>query len=161
MNAALVSKVEELQRYRSEFFGRLRQVLQGQKGLQVVGDRFVFQSEVLFPAGGADLSAEGKEQISQLATTLKDIAQKIPKDVAWMLRVDGHADRQPVSRGPFPSNWELSTQRAVNVVKLLIAEGIPAEHLAATGFAEFQPLPDDGPENLARNRRIELRLTDR
>ena len=161
LNAALVSKVEELQRYRSEFFGRLRQVLQGQKGLQVVGDRFVFQSEVLFPAGGADLSAEGKEQISQLATTLKDIAQKIPKDVSWMLRVDGHADRQPVSRGPFPSNWELSTQRAVNVVKLLIAEGIPAEHLAATGFAEFQPLPDDGPENLARNRRIELRLTDR
>ena len=161
LNAALASKVEELQRYRSEFFGRLRQVLQGQKDLQVVGDRFVFQSEVLFPAGSADLSAEGKEQLRQLATTLKEIADKIPKDVSWMLRVDGHADKQPVSRGPFVSNWELSTQRAVNVVKLLIAEGIAPEHLAATGFAEFQPLSNDGPESFARNRRIELRLTDR
>ena len=161
LNAALASKVEELQRYRSEFFGRLRQVLQGQKGLQVVGDRFVFQSEVLFPAGSADLTAEGREQITQLATTLREIADKIPKDVAWMLRVDGHADKQPISRGPFSSNWELSTQRAVNVVKLLVTEGIPPEHLAATGFADFQPLVDGGAENFARNRRIELRLTDR
>ena len=161
LNVALASKVEELQRYRSEFFGRLREVLQNRPGLQVVGDRFVFQSEVLFPVGGADMSAAGADQIRQLATTLKDISADIPKDVSWILRVDGHADRQPVSRGQFASNWELSSQRAVNVVKLLIAEGIPPNRLAATGFAEFQPLADDGPDSFARNRRIELRLTDR
>jgi chemotaxis protein MotB len=159
LNTALASKVEELQRYRSEFFGRLRDVLQNRPGIQVVGDRFVFQSEVLFPVGSADLTPQGTEQMRQLAGTLKGIAADIPKDVAWILRVDGHADRQPVSRGQYASNWELSSQRAVNVVKLLIAEGIPPTHLAATGFAEFQPLAAE--DSLARNRRIELRLTDR
>ena len=162
LNAALASKVEELQRYRSEFFGRLRDVLQGRPGIQVVGDRFVFQSEVLFPAGSADLTPAGQEQIRALAATLKDIASHIPSDLNWILRVDGHADRQPVTRANFPSNWELSAQRAINVVKLLIEEGVPARHLAATGFGEFQPLDSSGsPASLARNRRIELRLTDR
>ena len=162
LNAALASKVEELQRYRSEFFGRLRDVLQNRAGVQVVGDRFVFQSEVLFPPGSADMTPAGQEQIRSLATTLKDIAAHIPIDLQWILRVDGHADRQPVSRGAFKSNWELSAQRAINVVKLLIENGIPAQHLAATGFGEFQPLDKtDGPASYARNRRIELRLTDR
>lgn len=162
LNTALASKVEELQRYRSEFFGRLRDVLQNRQGLQVVGDRFVFQSEVLFPAGSADLTPAGTDQMRQLAATLKDISAAIPSDLAWILRVDGHADRTPISRGQFASNWELSSQRAVNVVKLLIAEGIPASRLAATGFAEFQPLAEgDAADVYARNRRIELRLTDR
>ncbi len=162
LNVALASKVEELQRYRSEFFGRLRDVLQNRPGVQVVGDRFVFQSEVLFPPGSADMTQAGQDQIRSLATTLKDISAHIPRDINWILRVDGHADRQPVSHGAFATNWELSAQRAINVVKLLVDEGIPARRLAATGFGEFQPLDGtDGPASNARNRRIELRLTDR
>lgn len=162
LNAALASKVEELQRYRSEFFGRLRDVLQGRPGVQVVGDRFVFQSEVLFPAGSADMTQAGQDQIRALAATLKDLAAKIPSDLNWILRVDGHADRQPVTRANFASNWELSAQRAINVVKLLVEEGVPAQRLAATGFGEYQPLDrSSGPAANARNRRIELRLTDR
>jgi chemotaxis protein MotB len=161
LNAALVSKVAELQRYRSEFFGRLRQVLAGRPGIAVVGDRFVFQSEVLFPAGSADLSPAGAEQIRKLAATLKSIGRDIPADVPWVLRVDGHADRQAV-HGKFASNWELSAERAINVVRLLAAQGIPANRLAAAGFGEFQPL-DSGTTQAAyaKNRRIELRLTDR
>jgi chemotaxis protein MotB len=161
LNAALVSKVAELQRYRSEFFGRLRQVLAGRAGIAVVGDRFVFQSEVLFPAGSADLTPAGREQIGALATTLKSIAHDIPADLPWVLRVDGHADRQAV-HGKFASNWELSAERAINVVRLLAADGVPSNRLAAAGFGEFQPV-DSGttPTAYARNRRIELRLTDR
>ena len=162
LNAALASKVEELQRYRSEFFGRLRTVLADRQGVQVVGDRFVFQSEVLFPVGSAELTAQGQEQMRQLATTLKAIATDIPSDINWLLRVDGHADRQPLVRGQFAGNWELSSQRAINVVKLLVDEGVPPNRLAATGFGEFQPLdPGEGAAAYARNRRIELRLTDR
>lgn len=162
LNSALASKVEELQRYRSEFFGRLREVLANRPGIQVVGDRFVFQSEVLFPAGSADMTAAGQDQMRQLATTLKSIAAEIPKDLNWLLRVDGHADKQPLTNGTFASNWELSAQRAINVVKLLVEQGVPPGRLAATGFGEFQPLDGaDGPAAYARNRRIELRLTDR
>jgi chemotaxis protein MotB len=161
LNAALVSKVAELQRYRSEFFGRLRDVLAGRPGIAVVGDRFVFQSEVLFPAGSAELSRAGAEEIRKLAATLKDVAARIPPDLGWVLRVDGHADRQAV-HGKFASNWELSAERAINVVRLLAAQGIPPNRLAAAGFGEFQPV-DGGatPAAFARNRRIELRLTDR
>ncbi len=162
LNGALASKVEELQRYRSEFFGRLREVLANRPGVQVVGDRFVFQSEVLFPQGSAELTGTGQGEVRALARTIKQVAAEIPPDLPWILRVDGHADRLPVSRGPFASNWELSSQRAINVVKLLITEGVPATHLAATGFADFQPLDGtDGSDADARNRRIELRLTDR
>ncbi len=162
LNAALASKVQELQRYRSEFFGRLRDVLAGRPGIQIVGDRFVFQSEVLFPAGSADLTPQGEEQIRKLAATLKDITAEIPNDINWLLRVDGHADKQRLGRGQFASNWELSAQRAINVVKLLVDEGVPPNRLAATGFGEFQPLdPADTPQAYAKNRRIEIRLTDR
>ncbi|MDA8250262.1 MAG: peptidoglycan -binding protein [Rhodospirillales bacterium] len=163
LNTALAQKVEELQRYRSDFFGKLREVLANRPGIQVVGDRFVFQSEVLFPVGSADLTTAGQEEITKLAATLKDIAKEIPPEVNWLLRVDGHADRQPISGGgAFASNWELSSERAINVVKLLIADGIPPNRLAATGFADFQPLdPADTPEAYAKNRRIEIRLTDR
>jgi chemotaxis protein MotB len=162
LNAALAAKVEELQQYRSEFFGKLRSVLANKPGIQVVGDRFVFQSEVLFPVGSADLTAAGQDQIKALATTIKQIAGEIPPDVRWILRVDGHADRQKVSGGAFASNWELSSARAISVVKLLIDQGVPADHLAAAAFGDTQPLDAaDTPDAYARNRRIELRLTDR
>ena len=162
LNSALAQKVEELQRYRSDFFGKLRQVLANRPGIQVVGDRFIFQSEVLFPVGSADLSVDGWAQIKALAATLLDISKEIPPDVNWVLRVDGHADRQPVQNSRFPSNWELSSARAITVVKLLVAEGVPANRLAATAFGDNQPLDNsDTPEAYAKNRRIELRLTDR
>jgi chemotaxis protein MotB len=162
LNTALAAKVEELQRYRSEFFGKLRDVLANRPGIQIVGDRFVFQSEVLFPVGSADMTQGGQDQINALAGTLKQIAGEIPADLPWILRVDGHADRQPVSGGQFASNWELSAERAINVVKLLIADGVPAAHLAATAFSDNQPLAAGStPEDYAKNRRIELRLTDR
>jgi chemotaxis protein MotB len=162
LNAALAAKVQELQQYRSEFFGKLRRVLAGQPGIHIVGDRFVFQSEVLFPVGSADLTPQGVAQMTALAVTIKDIAAEIPKDLPWILRVDGHTDPQPVKGGQFASNWELSTARAITVVKLLIADGVPPEHLAATGFAQYQPfVPGNTSDNYAKDRRIELRLTNR
>ncbi len=162
LNAALAQKVEELQGYRSEFFGRLREVLANRPGIQVVGDRFVFQSEVLFPVGSAELTPAGMEQMFRLADTLRDVGRAIPPDVNWLLRVDGHADRQPVAGARFASNWELSASRAITVVKLLALAGVPANRLAATGFGDNQPLESgDTPDAYARNRRIELRLTDR
>ncbi len=162
LNAALAQKVEELQSYRSEFFGKLREVLANRPGIQVVGDRFVFQSEVLFPAGSAEMSGAGQDEIGKLATTLKAIGTQIPSGLNWILRIDGHADRQNLTGGRFASNWELSSQRAINVVKLLISDGIPANRLAATGFGDNQPLdPNDTTEAYAKNRRIEIRLTDR
>ena len=162
LNVALASKVEELQRYRSEFFGKLRALLENRSGITVVGDRFVFQSEVLFPVGSAELTPAGVAQMTALAVTIKDIAAEIPPDVHWVLRVDGHTDPQPVKGGQFGSNWELSAGRAITVVKLLIADGVPADHLAATAFGEFQPFgPGDTPDAYAKDRRIELRLTDR
>jgi len=163
LNAALAAKVEELQRYRSDFFGKLRDVMAGRPGVRVVGDRFVFQSEVLFPVGSAELSPAGREQMAALARTLGEIVPRIPANVPWVLRVDGHADRTPLSgRGMYASNWELSAARAITVVKQLIADGIAARHLAATGFGDNQPIDGgDTPEAYAKNRRIELRLTDR
>ncbi len=162
LNVALAAKVEELTQYRSEFFGKLRTLLSNRAGIQVVGDRFVFQSEVLFPVGSADLTQPGIAQMTTLAVTIKDIASEIPPDLHWVLRVDGHTDPQPVKGGQFGSNWELSAQRAITVVKLLIADGVPPEHLAATAFGEYQPFgPGDTPEAYAKDRRIELRLTDR
>jgi len=161
LNVALAEKVQELQHYRSEFFGRLSAVLAGRPGISVVGDRFVFQSEVLFPLGSAELTKTGADQIKQLASTLKGLSQDIPPDVNWLLRVDGHADHQPVL-GRFASNWELSATRAITVVKLLVAEGIPPNRLAAAGFGDNQPLdPASTQAAYAKNRRIELRLTDR
>jgi chemotaxis protein MotB len=162
LNTALAAKVEELQQYRSEFFGKLRQVLANRPGISVVGDRFVFQSEVLFPLGSADLTDAGVSQMSALADTVKQIMPEIPGNITWILQVNGYTDRQPIKGGPFLSNWELSSARAITVVKLLIADGVPPDHLAATGFADYQPLDAaDTPDAYAKNRRIELRLTDR
>jgi chemotaxis protein MotB len=162
LNAALATKVQELARFRSDFFGRLRELLGDRQDIRVVGDRFVFQSEVLFPSGSAELEPEGRVQLAQLAGALAEIATTIPEDIDWVLRVDGHTDRRPISTSEFPSNWELSTARAISVVKFLIVRGIEANRLAATGFGEFQPL-DTGSDEIAfrRNRRIELKLTQR
>jgi len=162
LNAALASKVEELARYRSEFFGRLRELLGDRNDVRVEGDRFVFQSEVLFGSGSADMVGAGRDQISRLATTLKDIASRIPKDIDWVLRVDGHTDRMPIHTAQFPSNWELSTARALAVVKLLIKDGLPPHRLAAAGFGEYRPLEKTSSLGfLRRNRRIEFKLTGR
>ena len=162
LNVALANKVQELARYRSEFFGRLREVLGNRQDVRIVGDRFVFQSEVLFASGSAELGTAGQQQLAQLAKTLIEIAGKIPKDLPWILRVDGHTDIAPISTVEFPSNWELSTARAVSVVQFLIAQGIPPQRVAAAGFGEFQPLePGRTDEAFRRNRRIELKLTER
>ena len=162
LNAALASKVQELARYRSEFFGRLRDVLGSQPGIRIVGDRFVFQSEVLFSKGSDQLENEGQKQIQKLAGTLRAITVKIPKNIDWILRVDGHTDQIPIRTTRFPSNWELSTARAISVVKFLVQRGISPTNLAATGFGEFQPIdPRDTEEAYIRNRRIELKLTQR
>ena len=159
---ALASKVEELARYRSEFFGKLRELLGDRQDVRVEGDRFVFQSEVLFSSGSADLVGVGRNQISRLSKTLKEIAKRIPNEIDWVLRVDGHTDRLPIRTTQFPSNWELSTARAVAVVKLLIADGLPPHRLAAAGFGEFRPLDkSNSPTALRRNRRIEFKLTGR
>lgn len=162
LNAALASKVQELARYRSEFFGRLRQVLGQRRDIQIVGDRFVFQSEVLFSSGSTELEETGKAQLSQLANTLKEIARGIPAEINWVMRVDGHTDRVPIATSRFPSNWELSTARAISVVKFLQSQGIPANRLAAAGFGEYQPL-DPRTDEIAyrRNRRIELKFDQR
>ena len=160
---ALASKVEELQRYRSEFFGKLREILGDRAGhpRRRRPLRVPVRGAVRRPARPRS-SAAGREQIAKLAKTLKDIAAKIPTELNWVLRVDGHTDRRPIATPRFPSNWELSTARAIAVVKLLIAEGIPANRLVAAGFGEFQPLePGDGEDAYRRNRRIELKLTER
>ena len=162
LNVALASKVQELARYRSEFFGRLREIIGDRPDIRIVGDRFVFQSEVLFQQGSADLAPEAKKQLDPVIAALKEISAKIPPDINWVLRVDGHTDRRPISNDQFASNWELSTARAISVVRYAIAQGIPANHVAAAGFADKQPLdPGDSEEAYRRNRRIELKLTER
>ncbi|MEC7942538.1 MAG: peptidoglycan -binding protein [Pseudomonadota bacterium] len=162
LNEALASKVEELARYRSEFFGRLREALGKRSGVRIVGDRFVLQSEVLFSTGSADLNPIGQEQIDKLAATLQEISDRIPDDLNWVLRVDGHTDNRPISTPKFPSNWELSAARAISVVKALINRGLQADRLVAAGFGEFQPLDARNDEvAYLRNRRIEFKLTQR
>ncbi|MEE8246687.1 MAG: peptidoglycan -binding protein, partial [Alphaproteobacteria bacterium] len=162
LNLALASKVEELARYRSEFFGRLREVLGNRRDIRIVGDRFVFQSEVLFESGSAELGIEGAQQLAALAMALIEIARQIPAELHWILRVDGHTDRVPIATARFPTNWELSTARALSVTHFLVAQGIPPDRLAATGFGEFQPLDSRNDEiAFRRNRRIELKLTQR
>jgi len=163
LNVALAQKVQELNRYRSDFFGRLRQILGARPDIRVVGDRFVFESSVLFDVGKADISPQGKQSLDSLASAVLDLEREIPPDIPWILRVDGHTDNQPISGvGQFKSNWELSAARAVAVVQYLVSKGVEADRLAATGFGEFQPI-DAGTDDaaMARNRRIELKLTER
>jgi chemotaxis protein MotB len=162
LNVALAQKVQELARYRSDFFGRLRQILGNRPGVRVVGDRFVFESSVLFESAKADVSQAGHQSLDDLAAAVNDLAREIPPDIPWILRVDGHTDKQPISGGQYKSNWDLSAARAIAVVQYLIAKGVPADRLAAAGFGEFQPIdPGDDEDALSRNRRIELKLTER
>ena len=162
LNNALASRVQELQRFRSEFFGRLSEVLKGRDDVRIVGDRFVFQSEVLFAQGQANLGPEGQQQLGQLAVALNQIAAEIPEDINWVLQVEGHTDDIPVRAGRFADNWDLSTERALSVVRFLADAGLPANRLAAAGYGEFQPLdPANTDAARLRNRRIEMKLTQR
>ena len=162
LNVALAKRVQELSRYRSEFFGRLRAILGNRPDIRVVGDRFVFQSEVFFDTGQATLLPEGKAELDKLADALKDLDKKIPSEIPWVLRVDGHTDVRPISSPQFKSNWELSAARAISVVQYLASLGVPPQRLVAAGFGEFQPLDAGTTEDAyKRNRRIELKLTER
>ena len=162
LNSALAQRVQELTRYRSEFFGRLRQILSQRSDILVVGDRFVFQAEVLFSKGQAALNPEGQTEMLKLADALKQLEREIPGDIAWVLRVDGHTDADPILSPQFKSNWELSAARAIAVVNFLVANGVSPQHLVAAGFGEFQPIdPGSTEEAKSRNRRIELKLTER
>ncbi len=163
LNVALAQRVQELNRYRSDFFGRLREILSDRDNIRIVGDRFVFQSEVLFPSGSADLNPAGQIEMTKLAAALIDLAKEIPPEINWVLRVDGHTDNVPLSgTGRYPDNWALSSARAIAVVKFLISQGVPADRLVAAGFGEFQPIaPGDTPDARATNRRIELKLTEK
>ncbi len=163
LNVALAQRVQELNRYRSDFFGRLREILSDRSDIRIVGDRFVFQSEVLFSSGAGDLNPVGKVAMLKVAEALITIGREIPDDINWVLRVDGHTDNIPLSgSGRLKDNWELSSARATSVVRYFISEGVPANRLVAAGFGEFQPLEDaDTKEARAKNRRIELKLTER
>ncbi|MGD9784085.1 MAG: peptidoglycan -binding protein [Hyphomicrobiaceae bacterium] len=162
LNAALARQVQELQRYRSDFFGRLREQLKERKDIRVVGDRFVFESEVLFPSGQATMTPEGLSAMDELARAIIDLSHQIPSEIDWVLQVDGHTDIRPINSAQFPSNWELSTARAVSVVKYLVSRGVPARRVVAAGYGEFQPLEQGNDEDtLRKNRRIELKLTSR
>jgi chemotaxis protein MotB len=163
LNVALAQRVQELNRYRSDFFGRLREILSDRPDIRIVGDRFVFPSEVLFASGAAELNEEGLSEMKKVADALIQIGKEIPDDIQWVLRVDGHTDDKPLSgTGKYADNWELSQARALAVVKFFVAQGIPADRLVAAGFGEFQPLEQgDSDETRAKNRRIELKLTER
>ena len=160
LNLALAQRVQELQRYRSDFFGRLREILGNRPEIRVVGDRFVLQSEVFFDTGQSVLKPEGRAEMDKIAAALLELNRQIPQDIAWVLRVDGHTDVRPIAGGR--TNWDLSAARAIAVVQYLIARGMPPQRLVAAGFGEFQPIdPGTGEEAYSRNRRIELKLTER
>ncbi len=162
LNVALAQRVQELARYRSDFFGRLRQILGNRPDVRIVGDRFVFQSEVLFPAGQANLRTEASGELDRIASALVELERQVPPDIPWVIRVDGHTDQRPIATSQFPSNWALSAARAIAVVQAMIARGVQPQHLVAAGFGEFQPLDTGTTEEAhARNRRIELKLTER
>ena len=163
LNVALAQRVQELNRYRSDFFGRLREILSDRENIRIVGDRFVFQSEVLFPSGSDEINEAGRVEMKKLADAIIELQREIPPEISWVLRVDGHTDTVPVSGNRrYRDNWELSSARATSVVKFLIENGVPANRLVAAGFGEFQPLDTaDTTEARASNRRIELKLTER
>ncbi len=162
LNTLLAERVNELEQYRSEFFGRLRQVLVENPEIRIVGDRFVLPSELFFESGSATLGQAGKRELNKLAYTLNAISARIPAEISWLLRVDGHTDRVPINTPRFPSNWELSTARAVSVVRYLAQRGVPPSRMTAAGFGEYHPVdPEQTDTAYRRNRRIELKLTER
>ncbi len=162
LNVALAQKVQELSRYRSDFFGRLRQILGDRPGIRTVGDRFVFQSEVLFDTGQASLNAAGKTELDKLASAVVELEHEIPPEIPWILRVDGYTDKRPIQSAQFPSNWQLSAARSIAVVQYLISKGVTPQRLAATGFGSNWPIdPGDTEDAYKKNRRIELKLTEK
>ena len=163
LNSALATRVQDLQKFRSEFFGQLREVLKDRSEVRVVGDRFIFQSEVLFATGQSNISDAGKDQLAEIASALREIEEVIPRDIPWVLQIEGHTDSDPIADNPFfKDNWDLSTERALSVVRFLRAAGISANRLAAAGYGEFQPIDNRNSEAAKqRNRRIELKLTQR
>jgi chemotaxis protein MotB len=162
LNLALAQKVQELTQYRSDFFGRLREILGNRPDIRIVGDRFVLQSELLFDVGKAEIKPEARTEIDKIAAAILELSQKIPPDIAWVLRVDGHTDIRPISGPVFKSNWDLSAARAIAVVQYLASKSIAPEHLVAAGFGEFQPIDSAKTEDAyKRNRRIEFKLTER
>ncbi len=162
LNKALTSKVFELQKYRSEFFGKLQSILGDREDIKIVGDRFIFESELLFDSGSANLQLEGKEKLEQIGITLKETTTEIPNNIDWIIQVEGHTDKRPIQTAQYPSNWELSTARANSVLKLLLELGFPPNRLSAAGYGEFYPISlGDTPKDLQQNRRIELKLTSR
>jgi chemotaxis protein MotB len=162
LNVALAQRVQELARYRSDFFGRLRQILGSRSDIRIVGDRFVLQSEVLFPVAQATLRPEAGPELDRIASAILEVEKQIPPDIAWVMRVDGHTDARPIATAQFASNWFLSSARAIAVVQYLVSKGVPPQRLVAAGFGEFQPIELGTSEDaLARNRRIELKLTER
>ena len=162
LNVALAKRVQELSQYRSTFFGELKRSLGERDDVQVVGDRFVFQSEIFFDSGSSDLAPQGYAELDKLAAALRDLETRIPKDLNWVLRIDGHTDIRPISTAAFRSNWELSSSRAISVVKYLISKGVPPNKLVAAGFGEYQPMSSGFSDaDLRRNRRIELKLTEK
>jgi chemotaxis protein MotB len=162
LNRVLTSELFKLQKYKSEFFGQLSETLGQREDIQIKGDRFIFQSEILFESGSADIQAEGRVALSLIAKTLIDLSDQIPTDLNWVLQIDGHTDRVPIATAKFPSNWELSHARALEVVKFFIQQGIPADKLSANGYGEHQPISlGSSPEDLKLNRRIELKITQR
>ena len=162
LNRVLTSELFKLQKYKSEFFGQLSETLGQREDIQIKGDRFIFQSEILFESGSADIQAGGREALSLIAKTLIDLSDKIPTDLNWILQIDGHTDRVPIATAKFPSNWELSHARALEVVKFFIQQGVPADKLSANGYGEYQPISlGSSPEDLKLNRRIELKITQR
>lgn len=163
LNVALAQRVQELNRYRSDFFGQLRTILGNRPDVRIVGDRFVFQSEIFFGSGAADMEGAGKIELDKLASALSNLEREIPPDIPWVARIDGHTDKRPLSgAGAFKDNWDLSSARAIAVVRYLISKGVSPQRLVAAGFGEFAPLDfGDTPEALSRNRRLELKLTER
>ncbi len=160
LNAALAQRVDELARFRSQFFGLMKQALKGRSDVRIEGDRFVFQSEILFNSGSAELGPTGKAELLKIALALLEISEKTPSNINWIMRVDGHTDAVPISTARFPSNWELSQARALAVVKFLESQGVPGHRMAATGFGQYQPIAQgSGPQANLRNRRIEFKIT--
>lgn len=162
LNLALANKVNQLQQYRSDFFGKLKEALGNRPDIRIVGDRFVVSSELLFASGTDELTEAARSQLDKLAFTLNEVTNSIPSGIDWVLRIDGHTDKRPIRTPRFPSNWELSSARAIAIVKYLVISGIPPKRLAANGFGEFQPLaPGEDEGSYALNRRIEIQLTNR
>ena len=161
LNVALAQHVQELSSYRSDFFGKLREVLGNRPDIRVVGDRFVLQSEIFFDTGRADLKPEGRAELDKVAAAIVELEGQIPAGIPWTLRVDGHTDVRPIM-GQFKSNWDLSAERAISVVQYLVGKGVKPSRLVAAGFGEFQPIDGGTTEDAyRRNRRIEFKLTER